>query len=196
MTGDNPVNDDLARLYRDAIRNHATEPTGYRNKIEATHRHEEYNPLCGDRIEVQLRVAAGAIEAAAFDGEACAICLASASLLCGLAPGRTVLEVRQLGEDLRRALDTSVGAASAAIGMDENPGRESRLKPLPQVPAQDLDDGQYQSRLKPLPHVLAEPAQPPGLPEELMPLLGVRPFPSRVRCATLPWSAAARALSD
>ncbi len=109
MSGNNHVKDDLARLYRDVIRNHAAEPTGYRNKIEATHRHEEYNPLCGDRIEVQLRVAAGAIEAAAFDGEACAICLASASMLCGLAPGQMVEALLQLGEDLHRALDTSGG---------------------------------------------------------------------------------------
>jgi len=167
MSGNNHVKDDLARLYRDAIRNHAAEPTGYRNKIEATHRHEEYNPLCGDRIEIQLRVAAGAIEAAAFNGEACAICLASASMLCGLAPGQTVEALVQLGEDLHRALDPSVeevaGAASAAMV---------------------LDDKEKGARMNPL------------LREELRPLLGVRPFPSRVRCATLPWTAATRALSD
>ncbi|MCW8872669.1 MAG: iron-sulfur cluster assembly scaffold protein, partial [Xanthomonadales bacterium] len=122
---------------------------------------------CGDRIEIQLRVAAGAIEAAAFDGEACAICLASASMLCGLAPGQAVGALLDLGEDLHRALDTSVeevaGAASAAMV---------------------LDDKQKGSRMNPL------------LREELRPLLGVRPFPSRVRCATLPWTAATRALSD
>jgi nitrogen fixation NifU-like protein len=167
MSGNNHVKDDLARLYRDAIRDHAAEPTGYRNKIEATHRHEEYNPLCGDRIEVQLRVAAGAIEAAAFDGEACAICLASASMLCGLAPGQMVEALLQLGEDLHRALDTSGGAAGGAASA-----------------AMGSKDKEHESRMNPL------------LREELRPLLGVRPYPSRVRCATLPWTAAARALSD
>jgi NifU-like protein involved in Fe-S cluster formation len=34
------------------------------------------------------------------------------------------------------------------------------------------------------------------LPEALNPLLGVRPYPSRIRCATLPWTAAQRALAD
>ena len=169
MTVQHGPSNDLARLYREAIRHHAASPVGYRQAIAATHRHEEYNPLCGDRIEIQLRVAAGSIEAAAFDGEACAICMASASMLCGLAPGREVKALLQLGDDLHRALDVSLGAASAAPGLDDDPA-ESRLKPLP----------------RPV----------PLLCEELHPLLGVRPYPSRVRCATLPWSAAANALSD
>lgn len=186
MIGHPEIGEDLTRLYRDTIRQHAAEPVGYRQSIEATHRHEQYNPLCGDRIEMRLRVAAGMIEAAAFDGEACTICLASASILCGLAPGRAVLEVRQLGEELQQALDTSVGAASAAIGLDDSPMKESRLKPLPQEPLLQ----------EPLPQVLPEPDQPSMLPAELQPLLGVRPYPSRVRCATLPWTAAAKALAD
>lgn len=42
---------------------------------------EGYNPLCGDRVRVELAVADGAITAAAFTANACAICTASASLL-------------------------------------------------------------------------------------------------------------------
>ncbi len=37
---------------------------------------------------------------------------------------------------------------------------------------------------------------PPSIPEDLHPLLGVRPYPSRIRCATLPWDAALKALAD
>lgn len=169
MTGSDHIKGDLARLYRDTIRRHAAEPAGFRQNIAATHRHEEYNPLCGDRVEIQLRVAAGSIEAAAFDGEACTICLASASMLCSLAPGLEVTALLQLAEALHRALDESVEAAPAAIGLDD-----------------DLEE----TRLKPPPH----PGQ--HLHKQLHPLLGVRPYPSRVRCATLPWTAAASALSD
>jgi nitrogen fixation NifU-like protein len=147
--------DHLAALYRDSIRRHAAEPTGFGRPITATHRHEAYNPLCGDRVEIGLRVAGDMIEEAAFTGEACAICMASASMLCGLAPGRTVAAVRQLSDDLHEALAVPVGAASAATPSP------SRLKPLLQ---------------------------------ELEPLLGVRPYPSRIRCATLPWTAAVAAL--
>jgi len=37
---------------------------------------------------------------------------------------------------------------------------------------------------------------PPKIPADLRPLLGVRPYPSRIRCATLPWDAALKALAD
>jgi len=197
------THDDLAGLYRAAIRQHAAAPVGYRQPIAATHRHEEYNPLCGDRVELQLQVSGAQIEAAAFDGEGCAICMASASLLCSLAPGRTIEALLQLGQDLHHALDipagaavgaasaaitgtpvgaasaaitgTPVGGASAAMGAEKDTGG-SRLKPLLQpLPQQEIDGA--------------------GLPEAMRALLGVRPYPSRVRCATLPWTAAERALS-
>ena len=168
--GDNPAGD-LAHLYRDAIRQHSSNPVGYRRNIDATHRREEYNPQCGDRIVVLLRIAGERVEAAAFDGEACAICMASASLLCSLAPGRSVSELEAMGMALQEALNepvgAGVGAALAAIGSHSGDAKESRLKPLPQ----------------------------PLLHPDLHPLLGVRPYPSRVRCATLPWSAARRALA-
>ena len=166
--------DSLTSLYRDVIRRHAAEPTGYRQPLEATHSHEIYNALCGDRIEVKLRLRDETVEGAAFDGEACAICLASASLLCGLAPGQTLTEIRRIGADLATALAPPVGADSSATGRAKTPHGgyahpPSRMNPLPQGDANTL-------------------------PEALRPLLGVRPYPSRVRCATLPWEAAVAAL--
>lgn len=159
----------LARLYREAIRRHAAHPVGYREPIEATHRHEEYNPLCGDRIDVRLRVAGDAVEAAAFDGEACAICMASASLLCSLAPGRTVTGLQALGALLHEALTAPVGAR---LARDDSGDRSAE---------KIHDRGQG-------------PLLQEDLPQELHPLLGVRPYPSRIRCATLPWTVAVRAL--
>jgi nitrogen fixation NifU-like protein len=234
--GDNPAGG-LARLYRDAIRQHSSNPVGYRRDIDATHRHEEYNPQCGDRIDVLLRIAGERVEAAAFEGEACAICMASASLLCSLAPGRTVSELKAMGAGLQEALNepvgAAVGAALAAIGSDDSQAKQSRLKPLLQESPSALradgkaapsrlkpllqespsalraDGKATPSRLKPLlqeslsalradgkatPSRLKPPPQP-LLHPDLHPLLGVRPYPSRVRCATLPWSAAWRALA-
>ena len=74
---------DLGRLYQDTIRRHAAQPVGRGEEIGATHRHELFNAQCGDRVEVKLRMAGDTIEAAAFDGEGCAICMASASLASG-----------------------------------------------------------------------------------------------------------------
>ena len=142
LAGYLPVND-LNALYLEAIKQHAADPTGFRQEIDATHQFEEYNPLCGDRILVQLRITQEQVEAAAFEGEACAICMASASLLCGNIPGKSVRHLRELHERLLTALDSD----------------------------HDSD----------------------GI-DPLKPLLGVRSYPSRIRCATLPWSAASKAL--
>jgi nitrogen fixation NifU-like protein len=94
----------LANLYRDAVIEHAVVPVGYRQQIVVTHRHELYNPLCGDRIEMQFQVEKDKILAAAFDGEACAICMASASMLCAAAPQKLVGEIRQQNDLLVAAL--------------------------------------------------------------------------------------------
>jgi nitrogen fixation protein NifU and related proteins len=133
----------LATLYQDAIRRHASKPVGYRVAIDATHRHELHNPQCGDRIEIRFRVVRDEIAAAAFDGEACAICMASASLLCETSTAQPVVHLLGLHARLTAALE----------GSDELDGAET-----------------------------------------LKPLLGVRPYPSRIRCATLPWEAARNAL--
>ena len=141
LAGYHLVND-LNALYREAIKQHAANPVGYRQKIDATHQFEEYNPLCGDRIFVQLRIRQEQVEAAAFDGEACAICMASASLLCDNIPGKSVSHLQELHERLLTALESG----------------------------HDTD----------------------GI-DPLKPLLGVRSYPSRIRCATLPWTAASKA---
>jgi nitrogen fixation NifU-like protein len=134
---------DISYLYREAIKQHAADPVGYRLKISATHQHEGYNPLCGDRILMQLQITEDLVVAAAFDGEACAICMASASLLCEIVPGKPVGQLDELHDRLQAALDN-------------NP-----------------DTG--------------------GI-EELKPLLGVKRYPSRIQCATLPWLTASKAL--
>jgi nitrogen fixation NifU-like protein len=95
---------ELTALYREAILRHAAQPVGYRQPIEATHRHELYNAQCGDRIELQLRIEGEQVVTAAFDGEACAICMASASILCSLLPSGPVSELRRLAAALREAL--------------------------------------------------------------------------------------------
>jgi molybdenum cofactor cytidylyltransferase len=51
---------------------------------------EGVNPLCGDRIRIECRVTGGMIADAAFSGDACAICIASASLLCDHVEGAAV----------------------------------------------------------------------------------------------------------
>lgn len=94
----------LANLYRDVVIDHAVAPVGYRQAITVTHRHELYNPLCGDKVDMQFQLDEERILAAAFDGEACAICMASASMLCEAAPQKTAGEICHQYELLVAAL--------------------------------------------------------------------------------------------
>jgi nitrogen fixation NifU-like protein len=60
---------------------------------------EEHNPLCGDQVRVEARLAEGRIVEARFDGQGCAVCLAAASILTELLQGRTLDELRSLGQE-------------------------------------------------------------------------------------------------
>jgi len=60
---------------------------------------EDVNPLCGDRVRIQLRLANGSIADARFKGDSCAICMASADLLVELARGRAIGEALALSPD-------------------------------------------------------------------------------------------------
>jgi nitrogen fixation NifU-like protein len=62
--------------------------------------YEDENPLCGDRLRIDLRVdAAGKITAAAFSGDGCAISQASADLLTEYIEGKPLAEVRNLTKE-------------------------------------------------------------------------------------------------
>jgi nitrogen fixation NifU-like protein len=57
---------------------------------------EDVNPLCGDRVRMELRFANGTVGAARFRGDSCAICTASADLLAEMVEGRAVREVETI----------------------------------------------------------------------------------------------------
>jgi nitrogen fixation NifU-like protein len=58
--------------------------------------HEDVNPLCGDRIRLEVRLDGGTVETVRHRGDACAIALASADLLAEMAEGRPVGEVLRI----------------------------------------------------------------------------------------------------
>ena len=77
-------------LYRDYILEHYRRPHNFGVLEDATSSHEGANPLCGDRITLQLRVRDGMIDGVAFTGRGCAISQASASLLTDEIKGKPV----------------------------------------------------------------------------------------------------------
>ncbi len=70
------------QLYQQVILEHNRTPCNFCRLDNFTHHSEGHNPLCGDHIEVFLRVVAQqTIEAISFVGQSCAICKASASMM-------------------------------------------------------------------------------------------------------------------
>lgn len=102
------MNDAAARLealYRETILEHAGAPVGFGSGLAATHRAEGRNARCGDHVQVSLAVRERRVDDLGFDGESCAICTASASLMCATMTGRPVAELEETAHRLVHALD-------------------------------------------------------------------------------------------
>jgi nitrogen fixation NifU-like protein len=81
-------------LYTDKILEHARRPKKFGRVIDPNVRFEELNPLCGDRIRVELRLADGSqILEARFSGEMCAVAKGAASILFESLEGQTVAAI-------------------------------------------------------------------------------------------------------
>ena len=101
--------------YGATILEHFRRPRNQRRLDQPTVAREAHNPLCGDRILVELAVDGDVISAAAFTANACAICTASASLLTERLTGLSVPEARRLSDDdVVSALDSALPAARRA----------------------------------------------------------------------------------
>jgi nitrogen fixation NifU-like protein len=86
-------------LYQKVLVDHAKRPRNFGPLAGATHRAQGSNPLCGDEVSVQVKLADGVIEAIAFDGAGCAVCMGSASMMTDAARG---LRAAGFGEMMQR----------------------------------------------------------------------------------------------
>ena len=92
---------DLRELYQELIVDHSKRPRNFGKLSPATHHAEGHNPLCGDHIGLALKLNGDAIEGIAFQGEACAICKASASMMTATVKGRTRQDAETLIREFR-----------------------------------------------------------------------------------------------
>ena len=87
----------LRELYQEVILDHSRHPRHYGALEGASHKAEGYNPLCGDRVTVYLKLDEdGRVADIKFEGKGCAISQASASLMTDMLVGRTVDEAEKL----------------------------------------------------------------------------------------------------
>jgi nitrogen fixation protein NifU and related proteins len=97
--------------YGATVLEHFRRPRNQRTLEHPTVTREGYNPLCGDRVRIELAVEGHRIRAAAFTANACAICTASASLLTERVGGMSLEEAaRQTDEASVEALGTQLPA--------------------------------------------------------------------------------------
>jgi nitrogen fixation NifU-like protein len=106
---------DLADLYRDVIVDHNRKPRNFRPMPDADCHAEGFNPLCGDRLTIYVKLHDDVISDVSFQGSGCAISVASASLLTESVKGRSVADAERLFETMHAMLtrdDADVDVAS------------------------------------------------------------------------------------
>jgi nitrogen fixation NifU-like protein len=127
---------ELRELYQEIILDHGKNPRnkgkceGYTNDAKA------HNPLCGDKIHIYLKLNnEKKIENLSFEGEGCAISLASASILTELTKGKDLSFIKKISEDflnmiknktkitLNSLTDDQVTTITSLSGVQEFPMR-------------------------------------------------------------------------
>jgi nitrogen fixation NifU-like protein len=106
---------DLDELYQEVILDHTRRPRNFGRLAAANRRASGDNPLCGDRLDLELEVRDGRIQDVAFQGAGCAISTASASLMTEAVKGRPLAEVQTLAERFH-TLMTGEGPAGEELG--------------------------------------------------------------------------------
>lgn len=107
---------DLKDLYQEMILDHSKRPRNFRTIDDATHDAEGFNPLCGDRLHVFLRVESSVVRDAAFEGTGCAISTASASLMTEAVKGGSVQDAERLFADFHAMLTGSEAEPATGLG--------------------------------------------------------------------------------
>jgi nitrogen fixation NifU-like protein len=143
------LSDALRELYQEVLLDHYRRPRNAGVLADATHEALGNNPLCGDRIKLQLAVAGDRLERIAFEGSGCAISTAAASLMTEAVKGKTLSEA----ESLFREFQTMLTTPTPPTDVEERLGKLAIFE-------------------------------------------GVREFPVRVKCATLPWHTLHAALAS
>ena len=118
--------DDLRDLYQELILDHGRKPRNFRRLDDATNHARGDNPMCGDRMELQLKLSGDVVEDLGFQGRGCAISMASASLMTETVKGKTTAQAHALSDRFRALAMTGTCPECGADLADEM----ERLQPL------------------------------------------------------------------
>jgi len=107
---------ELNDLYRDVILDHNRRPRNFGGLEPADASVEGFNPMCGDRLTVRLKVDDDKISDIRFEGQGCAISTASASMMTEAVKGKTRDEAMRLFERVHHLLTDDAAADADELG--------------------------------------------------------------------------------
>jgi len=121
----------LSQLFQEVILDHYRSPKNKHGMEDATHSVTMDNPLCGDVVELNLRVEDDRIRNVSFQGQGCSISQAAASMLTRELKDRSVREARELAEKFTKLMhgedeyeeDADLGELRALSGVSKFPVR-------------------------------------------------------------------------
>ena len=87
---------ELRELYQSVILDHHKKPRNFHKLEDANHSAEGFNPLCGDRVNIYLKLEGDVIKDISFEGAGCAISTAAASMMTESLKGKTRAEAEAL----------------------------------------------------------------------------------------------------
>ena len=93
-------------LYQETILDHSKRPRNHHSMDDANRKADGYNPLCGDKLRLYLKVEDDVVQDASFEASGCAISTASASLMTDSLKGKTRAEALKLMEKFHDLLTT------------------------------------------------------------------------------------------
>lgn len=105
---------DLRELYQELIIDHGRHPRNCRCMENADLSKEGFNPLCGDRLTLYLKLDQQKIMDVSFEGSGCAISVSSASLMTEALKGKTITEAKKIFSAFH--LMVTSGAEGSALG--------------------------------------------------------------------------------
>ncbi len=122
---------DLRELYQEVILDHHRQPRNCRKPADANRHADGFNPLCGDKVSIYMRVEDGIVRDIAFQGSGCAISTASASMMTEALKGKSEKDVARIFEHFHDLVtgqnsageDSALGKLEVFTGVRDYPVR-------------------------------------------------------------------------
>jgi nitrogen fixation NifU-like protein len=155
---------ELNALYTDILMDHTDDPRNFGALVPADLQLEGYNPLCGDRIQLFLKISDPAalsearIEKCHFQGEGCSICMASTSMMTEKVTGLKTADAMAAIQDFRAVMQSKKepsvleGDLESLAGVRNFPVR-IKCALLPWTTLQGLLQGTGENSTEGKPHV-------------------------------------------